>query len=224
VRVEEKQIIGAIGTAGFVAVPVPPASTPLPPGPASSGGSMLGDLLGASINGERMALMALVDRSSNRSVAAATLPMLRAAGVATIDAGIAATGSRIDIASALIGRRYCPASHTGRILRGNLHGRRQSARYPAVMLGLQPGSSTTVLLDADTADAVIEHRVVLGSESEAIVLMQAGAPARSSAPSFISSADEPSPSVVPCLGFAPFPWPKPPPAHCMRRWWQSKLP
>jgi hypothetical protein len=31
--------------------------------------------------------------------------------------------------------------------------------------------------DADTADAVIEHRVVLGEASEAIVLLQAGAPA-----------------------------------------------
>jgi [lysine-biosynthesis-protein LysW]--L-2-aminoadipate ligase len=174
--VEEKQIIGAIGAAGFVAVPVPPASTPLPPGPASSGGSMLGDLLVASTNSQQSTLSALVDRASNRPVAAATLPMLRAAGVATIDAGIAATGSRIDIASALSAAGIArPATLVGFSEETSMAAATRLG-YPAVLLGLQPGSSTTILHDADTADAVIEHRVVLGNESEAIVLIQAGAP------------------------------------------------
>ena len=39
-----------------------------------------------------------------------------------------------------------------------------------------PGSSSTALQDADTAEAVIEHRVVLGEASEAIVLLQQGTP------------------------------------------------
>jgi [lysine-biosynthesis-protein LysW]--L-2-aminoadipate ligase len=176
VRVEEKQIIGAIGAAGFAAVPVPPASTPLPPGPASSGGSMLGDLLGASTNGQQAKLWALVDRASNRSVASATLPMLRAAGVAIVDAGMAATGSRIDVASALSAAGVArPATLVGFSEETSMAAASRLG-YPAVMLGLQPGSSSTVLHDADTADAVIEHRVVLGNESEAIVLIQAGAP------------------------------------------------
>ena len=46
---------------------------------------------------------------------------------------------------------------------------------------MTPGSSSTPMQDADTADAVIEHRVVLGQAGEAIVLLQAGVPiARSS--------------------------------------------
>jgi hypothetical protein len=101
VRVEEKQLIETIGAAGFVAVPVPPASVPLPPGPASSGGSMLGDLLGAAVNGQHGKIEAVIDRAANRSVAAATLSLLRAAGIATFDAGIAATGTRLDVAAAL---------------------------------------------------------------------------------------------------------------------------
>jgi hypothetical protein len=48
--------------------------------------------------------------------------------------------------------------------------------HPVTLLGLLPGSSTTALHDADTAEAVIEHRVVLGEASEAIVILQAGAP------------------------------------------------
>lgn len=138
---------------------------------------MLGDLLGTATNGSRAALAALVDRASNRSVAAATLPILRAAGVATIDAGIAATGSRIDIAAALTTAGIArPTTLVGFSEETSIAAANRLG-YPAVMLGTQPGSSATVLHDADTADAVIEHRVVLGNESEAIVLIQAGAPA-----------------------------------------------
>ncbi|CAN0469669.1 unnamed protein product, partial [Phaeothamnion confervicola] len=49
--------------------------------------------------------------------------------------------------------------------------------FPATLMPLTPGESGTTLHDEDTADAVIEHRVVLGTDSEAIVLIQAGAPA-----------------------------------------------
>ena len=177
VRVEEKQIIEAVGSAGFVAVPVPPASTPLPPGPALSGGSMLGDLLGAATNGAHDTLVAMIDRATNRSVAAATLPILRMAGVATIDAGIAATGTRLDIAAALSMAGVArPATLVGFSEETSIAAANRLG-YPAALFGLQSGSSSTVLHDADTADAVIEHRVVLGNESEAVVLIQAGAPA-----------------------------------------------
>jgi glutathione synthase/RimK-type ligase-like ATP-grasp enzyme len=49
--------------------------------------------------------------------------------------------------------------------------------YPATLLPQLAGTATTTLLDHDTAEAVIEHRVVLGSHGEAIMLLQAGAPA-----------------------------------------------
>lgn len=173
VRVEEKQIITAIGEAGFAVVPVTPASSPLPPGPAVSGGSLLGDLSGAS---EQESVNVLVDRCANRTVAAATLPLLKSAGTTVIDAGIAATGTRLQVAAALgLAGVARPTSLVG-FSEQTANEAADRLGYPAELFGLQPGSSSTVLHDADTADAVIEHRVVLGNESEAIVLLQAGAP------------------------------------------------
>lgn len=173
VRVEEKQIIAAIGEAGFAVVPVTPASSPLPPGPAVSGGSLLGDL--SATNGQE-SISVLVDRCANRTIAAAMLPLLRTAGATVIDAGIAATGTRLQVAAALaLAGIARPASLVG-FSEQTANEAAGRLGYPVVLFGLQPGSTSTVLHDADTADAVIEHRVVLGNESEAIVLLQAGAP------------------------------------------------
>lgn len=176
VRMEEKQIIAALGDAGMVAMPVPPASTPLPPDPASPLAA-LGRLIDAT-TGEAIdqAVSCIIDRAQNRAVAGATLPLLRAQGVRTIDAGLAATGNRLDIAIAL-SRAGLPRPQA---LAGfsEASGIRAATEigFPATLLGLTPGGVTTHLLDHDTADAVIEHRVVLGSEGEAVFLLQAGAP------------------------------------------------
>lgn len=174
VRVEEKQIIAAIGEAGFVAVPVPPASTPLPPGPASGNGAMLGEFLGATAE---TSPDVLVDRVTNRAVAAATLPLLRTFGLRTLDAGIAATGTRLQVASALsLAGVARPEALVGFSEESAVAAAEQLG-YPSTLFGQTPGSASTMLLDADTADAVIEHRVVLGEASEAIMLIQVGAPA-----------------------------------------------
>lgn len=177
VRVEEKQIIAAIGAAGFVAVPVTPASAPLPPGPASPEFAMLGEVLDAT-TGEtlRQPVQVLIDRSVNRSVAAATLPLVRLGGISTIDAGVAATGTRLQVAAALaVAGVPRPPALVG-FSEASANAAVTSLGYPATLFGLTPGSSTTDLHDADTADAVIEHRVVLGDDREAIMLLQAGAP------------------------------------------------
>jgi hypothetical protein len=177
VRVEEKQIIAAIGEAGLVAVPVPPASMPLPLGPASRSCAVLGEFLDAA-SGESIdvPVSTLIDRAANRAVAASTLPLVRACGVRTLDAGIAATGTRLQVASALAASGVArPDSLVGFSEDSAVEGVRRLG-YPATLFGLMPGSASTSLLDADTADAVIEHRVVLGEDSEAIVLLQAGAP------------------------------------------------
>ena len=177
VRVEEKQIIAAIDQAGLVAVPVPPASTPLPPGPASHETAMLGEFLDAT-TGETMQarVRVLVDRATDRSVAGATLPLMHLNGIATIDAGIAAHGTRLQVTSALaVAGLPRPDTLVGFSEASSVTAA-NSIGHPCTVLGLTPGSSTTALLDADTADAVIEHRVVLGSESDAVVLIQAGAP------------------------------------------------
>ena len=175
VRMEEKQIITALGDAGVVAMPVPPASTPLPPGPAPQ------DLaaLGASTNGSAASATAprvLIDRCQNRVIATAMLHMLHGTGVKTLDAGLAAVGSRLQVASALA-HAGLPRP-TALVAFSEATGVEAAARlgYPATLLPGTPGSGTTTLHDADTADAVIEHRVVLGNHGEAIVLIQAGAP------------------------------------------------
>lgn len=176
-RVEEKQIIAALGGRGLVAMPVPPAACPLPPGPASGSVSMLGGFLDAT-TGEtiQQPLAAIVDRTANRAVPMAILPLLRMQGIRTVDAGLAATGTRLQVASALaeagVPRPACLAGFseaTGLVATNQLG-------YPSTLLGMTAGEATTTLHDADTADAVIEHRVVLGQDAEAIILIQAGAP------------------------------------------------
>lgn len=173
VRVEEKQIIAAVGVAGGAGMPVPPPSTPLPPGPASLDLATLGvDSVGETVP----SLEAVIDRCQSRTIAAITLPILRAAGIRVLDAGIAAAGSRLDVARVLaLAGIPRPASLIGF---SEESGNAAAAQlgYPSTLLPLLPGSATTSLLDADTADAVIEHRIVLGTASEALVLMQAGAP------------------------------------------------
>jgi [lysine-biosynthesis-protein LysW]---L-2-aminoadipate ligase len=176
VRVEEKQIITALGNAGAVAMPVPPASTPLPPGPAAQDLAALG-ASDATGNGTGSAPSVLIDRCQNRAVAMAMTQILQGSSVQVIDAGLAASGSRLQVASALAAAGLPrPASlvafseASGNLAAANLG-------YPTTLLPITPGSTTTCLLDKDTAEAVIEHRIVLGNNAEAIILLQAGAPA-----------------------------------------------
>ena len=176
VRVEEKQIIASLANAGVVAMPVPPASTPLPPGPATADLAALGSRhLDGDVT-EHHALGLVIDRCQNRHVAAATLPLMKLSGIEVIDAGLAATGTRLEIATALgqagvpRPRAFVALSEASALEAASRLG------YPATLLPQAPGSDATALLDHDTAEAVIEHRVVLGTHGEAIVLLQAGAP------------------------------------------------
>lgn len=176
VRVEEKQIIAALGDAGILAMPVPPASVPLPPDPASPVAA-LGRLTDAT-TGETIdqVVTCIIDRAQNRAVAGATLPLLRAHGARTIDAGLASTGSRLEVAIAL-SRAGVPRPLALTAF-SEASGIQAAAEigFPSTLLGVTPGGATTRLHDHDTADAVIEHRVVLGSAGEAIFMVQAGAP------------------------------------------------
>jgi glutathione synthase/RimK-type ligase-like ATP-grasp enzyme len=177
VRVEEKQIIAAAGVAGCLAVPVLPASTPLPPGPASPHQATLGGHRDGADNAGPVGV--LVDRCANRAVAAVTLHLARIGGIRTIDAGVAATGNRIEIASALEAAGIPrPVTLVGFSEESSVDAAARLG-FPVTLLGMLPGSTSTALQDADTADAVIEHRVVLGEASEAIVLLQEGAPVSS---------------------------------------------
>ena len=173
VRVEEKQVLTALGDAGVMGFPVPPTSMPLPPRPAPR------DILapGSSDAADKAVVPGvIIDRATNRQVARPLGRLFRQAGIDVIDAGQAATRNRQEVATAweaaglprpmtMIG-----FSETTGVQAANMVG------YPSTLLPMIHSAATTVLLDEDTADAVIEHRVVLGTADEAIVLLQAGAP------------------------------------------------
>lgn len=176
VRVEEKQVLTALGNAGAMGIPVPPTGMPLPPRPvpqdlAVPGASDAGD--GTVIPG------VIIDRATNRQVARPLGRLFRQAGIDIIDAGLAATRNRQEVATAWDAARLprpltmIGFSETTGVKAANEVG------YPATLLPMIHSAATTVLLDEDTADAVIEHRVVLGTADEAIVLVQAGAPSGS---------------------------------------------
>ncbi|MGN6030421.1 MAG: hypothetical protein ACTHQE_02040 [Thermomicrobiales bacterium] len=185
VRVEEKQIITAVGVAGAAGMPVPPPSTPLPPGPASLDLATLG--IGQVVTGGSAdapedvvidsTLSAIIDRCQNRTIAAISLPILRASGITVLDAGLAADRNRLDVARALA---IAGIARPNSLIAFSEESGNEAARrigFPATLMPLTPGVSGTTLHDADTADAVIEHRVVLGNDAEAIILIQEGAPA-----------------------------------------------
>jgi glutathione synthase/RimK-type ligase-like ATP-grasp enzyme len=175
VRVEEKQIIASLADAGVVALPIPPASTPMPPGPATADLAALGTHQ-PDVECAHHALDVVIDRCQNRHVAAALLPLLKLGGAEVIDAGLAATGTRLEVATALA-QAELPRPQAF-IAMSEASALEAAARlgYPATLLPQQPGTAATTLLDHDTAEAVIEHRVVLGTHGEAIMLLQAGAP------------------------------------------------
>lgn len=173
VRVEEKQIITALGDAGAVAMPVPPTSMPLPPCPAPQDIAALGDSTGEDASDTPSVI---IDRATNRQVARPLVRLFRQADVQIIDAGMASQRNRQEVATAW-GAASLPRPAT-LVAFSEATGVQAASHvgFPSTLLPLIPGTASTTLHDADTADAVIEHRVVLGSADEAVVLVQAGAP------------------------------------------------
>jgi glutathione synthase/RimK-type ligase-like ATP-grasp enzyme len=167
VRVEEKQILATLATAGVPALPLAPTSSPLPmypvPPKPSFAGAKDGDLADV-----------VIDRCQNRAVAAAVLPLMRAKGVRVIDAGLAATGDRLEVAMTLA------AAGLPRPLTDLVCGEEAALAtldrtgYPATFLPLAPGAREIVLLDQDTGEAIFEHRDVLGGKGDTVGLLQTG--------------------------------------------------
>ena len=170
-RVEEKQLMAALAEAGARPTPLPPANVPLPIGPHPATPSPYADTASGGVEAR-----VIVDRCQDRAVAAAVLTACRALGATTLDAGLAATGDRLAIAGALSGaglprpetRLACSPEAALAAL--------AEIGYPGTLLPLTAGAAPVVLLDVDTAEAVLEHRSVLGSSREALALVQGGAP------------------------------------------------
>jgi glutathione synthase/RimK-type ligase-like ATP-grasp enzyme len=164
VRVEEKQLMAALAEAGALPRPLPPSPMPLPVEPSPT---YAGLAAGANV---------VIDRYPDRHVAAAILTVCRNLGATVIDAGLASRSDRLAVAGALaaagLPRPATLLSCSDEAAMVAV----EELGYPATLLPLMPGTRGTVLIDRDTAEAVLEHRVVLGRSSDAITLLQAGAP------------------------------------------------
>jgi glutathione synthase/RimK-type ligase-like ATP-grasp enzyme len=165
-RVEEKSLMAALAAAGIVSAIFPPVDEPLPVGP-----------LPISPNGNPFPVPRIViDRHQDRQIARAVLASCRALGVPALSAGIAATGDRLDVASALAAHGL-PRPHSA--LCTSEDAALKAVRFsglPATLMPLDMKSDGIALLDQDTAEAVLEHRAVLGGSDRSLGLIQAGAP------------------------------------------------
>jgi glutathione synthase/RimK-type ligase-like ATP-grasp enzyme len=165
--VEEKQLMVALAEAGFAVLPLSPAADPAPLGP-----SPRWPLADASASG--VAAQLVIDRLQDRALAAATLRVKRAEGVIIISAGIAAIENRLAVAMTLSRAgllrpaAYVVHDEASALAAVELTG------YPASFLPLEPKTDGLVLFDRDTAEAVMEHRDVLGVRHDALGIMQAG--------------------------------------------------
>jgi glutathione synthase/RimK-type ligase-like ATP-grasp enzyme len=116
----------------------------------------------------------VIDRLQDRALAAATLRVKRAEGATIISAGIAAIENRLAVAMSLSRAglprpaAYVVHDEASALAAVELTG------YPATFLPLDPKTDGLVLYDRDTAEAVMEHRDVLGVRHDALGIMQAG--------------------------------------------------
>jgi [lysine-biosynthesis-protein LysW]---L-2-aminoadipate ligase len=166
-RVEENALMAALAEAGIVSALFPPADEPLPVGPLSP-----------SPTGHPFPVPQLVvDRHPTRQIARAVLATCGALGVPVLCAGIAATGDRLDAASALAAHGL-PRPLTALCTSEDAALEAVAAMgLPATLLPLDLASTPIPLLDGDAAEAVVEHRAVLGGVSGSLGLIQAGSPA-----------------------------------------------
>jgi glutathione synthase/RimK-type ligase-like ATP-grasp enzyme len=159
VRLEEKQLLAAFAAAGLKPAPFRPGSLPLSLSPSNS-----------------IIPRVMIDRGQNRAAAAAVMTASRAKGVITLDAGLAARGDRLTIAATLAAAGLPrPEAHLACSAESALDTLRQFG-FPGTVLPLAAGTKPIALLDLDTAEAVLEHRDVLGVRQDSLALVQAGVP------------------------------------------------
>ena len=166
-RVEENALMAALAEAGIVSALFPPADEPLPVDP------MLPSPTGRPFPVPQL----VVDRHPTRQIARAVLATCGALGVPALCAGIAATGDRLDVASALAAHGL-PRPRTALCTSEDAALEAVAAMgLPATLLPLDLKSPPIPLLDRDAAEAVVEHRAVLGGVAGSLGLIQAGSPA-----------------------------------------------
>jgi glutathione synthase/RimK-type ligase-like ATP-grasp enzyme len=116
----------------------------------------------------------VIDRLQDRALAEVIFSVPLFGSPKMIGAGFAARANRLDIAVRLamvgLNRPHAFAIHD------EVSGLEaaESATYPATFFPLQPKSAGLTLWDRDTAEAVLEHREMLGQRGDTLGLVQAG--------------------------------------------------
>lgn len=170
VRMEEKWMIEALAEAGVPARQLPPSDSPLPVGPVPA------EPLATQVVGGDAAEVSrvIIDRCADRIVAGAILPVLRSLGITVIDGGLAAAGTRLSVATALaVAGIPRPATLLVTSEDSGLEAVSQLG-YPATLLPLDFGLTEMPFMDRDIAEAVLEHREVLGGSRSSVALIQSG--------------------------------------------------
>lgn len=172
VRVEEKRIMAALESAGVLTVPVPPAALPLPPNPTLQD---VQKLINQEPGCENAIPLVMIDRIANRAVGRMINRLLRQAGISIIDAGVASRRNRLQVASVWDAAGVPRPQSLAAFSESTALAAANQLGYPATMMPMIHDSHAVSLPDEDTADAVVEHRIVLGTDEEHVVMMQSGA-------------------------------------------------
>lgn len=159
-------MISALGLLGVDVKPFPPSDAPLPIQPLTAQAAS-GDLAGECIR-------VVIDRLQERMTASVWLPYWRQPGRELVDGGVAATLDRLSIAR-LLSEAGLPRPETALVM-SESSGLNAIDLFEGVgtLLPLQTGARELPLLDRESAEAVLEHRNVLGEAPDAISLMQQG--------------------------------------------------
>jgi len=116
----------------------------------------------------------VIDRIHNRTVASALMRNHRAGGTMTIDGGIAAVGTRLDVMHALAAEGLpLPPALLALSESAGLDALERTG-YPATVFPMQIGLSGIGLQDREIAEAVLEHRHTLGGSAESVMVVQGG--------------------------------------------------
>lgn len=166
VRLEEKRLISALGTLGVDVKPLPPSDAPLPIQPLAAM-AVSGDFTGSGI-------AVVIDRLQDRTTAAVWLPYWKRAGCTLVDAGAGATSDRLAIAR-LLADAGLPRPEAALVI-SEMSGLNAIDLFEGsgTLFPLETAKAELPLADREIAEAVFEHREVLGDAPQSIALLQQG--------------------------------------------------
>jgi hypothetical protein len=159
-------MIAALGSLGVEVKPFPPSDAPLPIQPLSAQAGS-GDTTAECVQ-------VVVDRLQERATASVWLPYWRHSGREMIDGGVAATQDRLAVAR-MLAEAGLPRPETAVVI-SEACGLNAVALFDgsATLLPLQTGARELPLLDRESAEAILEHRGVLGEALDSLSLIQQG--------------------------------------------------